>query len=429
MTDTLPPADRAAGSRARHAVDLAMPTLHGRPPSGWINDPNGLCRIDGTWHVYYQYNPNAPVHADVHWGHMTSPDLLNWSTEPVALAPRPGGADGGGVWSGCMTIDDGVPTAVYTGVDGEGVARALLARGDADARRFTRDEPPAAGMPDGPDITDLRDPYLFTFSGRRWVVQGAGRPGGVGSLLVYDAQDLRRWHEHGELLRSDHPNLPEDARADIWECPNLVQIDGHWVLLVSIWREVPGRSPLHHVSWILGDLLADAEGIPRFEPTSSGRLDSGTSYYAAQALAVDDRVLVWGWAWESDRGSDRIAEAPWQGVLTFPRELTVTDGRVRVRPATELKGLREAPASPELLPAAFEVVLTEPAPLQLLLDDAVVWGDDVPVSRVLIDASIIEVFTADGSAATVRAYPGPDSRWQIRSGADVETFILAAPTR
>ena len=55
------------------------PLLHIHPRSGWLNDPNGLCRIDGTYHVFFQHNPAAPVHADIHWGHVSSTDLLHWT--------------------------------------------------------------------------------------------------------------------------------------------------------------------------------------------------------------------------------------------------------------------------------------------------------------------------------------------------------------
>ena len=96
--------------------DPAFPALHIRPPRGWLNDPNGVCRIDGRYHVFLQYNPDAVVHGSICWGHASSPDLLRWTDHPVALRPRPGSLDAGGCWSGCVTDDDGVPTAVYTAV-------------------------------------------------------------------------------------------------------------------------------------------------------------------------------------------------------------------------------------------------------------------------------------------------------------------------
>lgn len=55
-----------------------------------------------TWHLYYQYNPNSTVAGNQHWGHSTSPDLLTWTNEPIALAPERAGE---GIFSGSAVID------------------------------------------------------------------------------------------------------------------------------------------------------------------------------------------------------------------------------------------------------------------------------------------------------------------------------------
>lgn len=407
------PATATASPTDRHDVDPAFPTLHGRPPTGWLNDPNGCSRLDGTWHVYYQHNPHAPVHGDIHWGHMSSTDLLHWRTEPIALAPRPDGPDAGGCWSGSLVDDGGVPTAVFTGIDADGRPSTVLARSDRAAVAFTRDEAPVAGLPRDPALTDVRDPFLFTVAGRRYAVQGAGAPGGVGQVLLYRCDELTDWSEIGTLLRSDHPVLDEDCRADIWECPSLVHVDGTWVLVVSIWRHVEGATSLNHVVWITGDLVPDGDGLA-FTPTASGRLDHGDAYYAPQALAVDGRVLIWGWSWETDHGSERLATAPWQGVLTYPRELTVAEGRVLMRPAPEVDGLRRGPADLDDLPAAFEVVADAGTTFGLTLDGVAVGPAD-GVVRALVDASLVELTLSDGASVTTRAYPTASSRWGVGS--------------
>ena len=30
--------------------------LHLMPPVGWLNDPNGLCQMDGVFHAFFQYH-------------------------------------------------------------------------------------------------------------------------------------------------------------------------------------------------------------------------------------------------------------------------------------------------------------------------------------------------------------------------------------
>ena len=58
---------------------------------GWNNDPNGLLYVDGTYHMYYQYNydqRNGQTYngwGNMSWGHATSTDLVHWTEQPVAI--------------------------------------------------------------------------------------------------------------------------------------------------------------------------------------------------------------------------------------------------------------------------------------------------------------------------------------------------------
>lgn len=51
------------------------------------------------------------------WGHVSSPDMVRWTHEPIALSPSVAGHDKAGCWSGNTTLDEsGVPTILYTAV-------------------------------------------------------------------------------------------------------------------------------------------------------------------------------------------------------------------------------------------------------------------------------------------------------------------------
>jgi beta-fructofuranosidase len=412
--------------------DPIFPALHIRPPRGWVNDPNGICLIDGTYHVFFQYNPNAPSHGNVHWGHASSTDLVRWRHHPPALVPRPGMIDSAGCWSGCVTDDNGVPTAIYT-ANPDDARRAVvaLARSDRSLITWEQEEAALVATPIRPDVDEVRDPFLFVHSGRRYAVQGAGQRNGHPQLLLWGCDDLTRWVELGTLLTDDDPVAANVAPANIWECPNLVRIDGQWVLLLSLWRWVNNTHLLIGVRYLLGDLVGDGDAL-RFQATSGGVVDDGPAFYAPQVLASRDRTLLWGWAWEIGRTPEQVVQAGWAGVLTFPRELFLNKGRLRQRPAAELIGLRstELAAQGPFAEHAFEVVTYGPTTLCLLdgtneLTVAIVRGSRDCAARILVDGSIVEVFH-EGSAHTTRAYPSPTSRWAIQAAAgDAVLYRLA----
>lgn len=419
-------------------VDRAFPTLHPRPRQGWLNDPNGICYRDGRWHVFFQHNPDSARHAAITWGHVSSPDLLRWEAEPVALRPQPGGPDALGCWSGVMADDDGVPTAVYSGVkDSSGHAQVTLARGSADLRTWSQDGEVAAGVPTDPLITDVRDPFLFTWHSTRYAVQGAGLADGRGALLLYDATNLSAWTYIGIWLTTEHP-AAVGAQANIWECPQLVEVDGRWVLIVSLWKRRDGEHHLSGVAHLIGSMHDDDAGRPVFEPATCAATDDGPDFYAPQAVPVGDRVMLWGWSWES-RPMKESDAAGWAGMLTFPRELGVVDDALVVRPARELVGYRrralDAGATTEL-PAVAEAVVSPRGAVRVVLQLVSPAGSREVYSvetgrgvRVLLDASIVEAYREGSTPVTLRAYPEPHEEWELTVSGDavVEAWELGSP--
>ena len=419
-----------------------FPHLHIRPRWGWLNDPNGLSKVDGTYHVFFQHNPYEPVHGHVHWGHVSSTDLLTWTEHPVALTPQPGSPDAAGCWSGCVTDDGGTPTAVFTAVpDHAWNAGVLLARGDHTLADWTPGSAYVVGPSTVAGIEEIRDPFVFHVAGHRSVVQGAGARRGRPQLMLWAADDLEHWVDLDPLLTEDDPVAAVVADANIWECPNLVRVpsDGpegeRWVLLVSLWRWVDEVHELAGVRYLVGDLQPAGAGL-RFVAESGGVLDDGPAYYAPQVLPDGDRVLIWGWAWEVARSENQVRDAGWAGVLTFPRELFVVDGALGARPAAELVGLRARSLTyvpgTALGAPAFEIRSVCEARLRLVDDGRELFALDVGGSAevpttVLVDGSIVELFRG-GATRTERAYPTTTSRWYLDADpAMVEAWVLAAP--
>lgn len=464
-------------SLTAQSTDPAAPRFRVRPPANWINDPNGPFRWRDRYHLFYQHNPAAPVHANVHWGHVSSADLVEWEHHPVALTPTPGGPDEAGCWSGCVVDDDGVPTAVYTGVDRRHVglgticlARAVVPQDETLTDWKPLPTPVVSGPPAGLDVVMFRDPFVFRSGGRRWALVGAGHADGTPSVLLYDCDDLADWRFAGVLLDGSDP-VAADAFGDEavgWECPQLYATQGgDWVLVLSLWDGDPSST-----GYLTGRLEPGGEGGLRFAPRTGGRLDHGRDFYAPAVLQEPGRALLWGWSWEA-REQGEVDRAGWAGVLTAPRVVDVhPDGALRVVPAPELELLRAAepfvtpPGRRAPLPEAYDLMVAacgrttvsllrsaSGAELTVTLDpdegtvtlDRGDWprtgaGGSAPIVvraparevRILVDGSLFELFVGDRATVTERVYRRPDDVPELvvsgDPGATVTGWEPAPPT-
>jgi len=321
--------DSMAALRARLGDRGSRPSYHFTAPANWLNDPNGLIRWDGRYHVFYQYNPAGPFHNTIHWGHATSEDLVHWDDEPVALSPSPDGPDRDGCWSGCAVDDDGTPTLLYTGGDGRTQLPCLATAADSGLGRWEKhgDNPVIEAPPDDVDVletehweAEFRDHCVWREDGRWHQLIGTGLEDRGGAALLYTSADLREWRYEGPLLVGE-----EATGGTVWECPELLDLGEKRLLHVSNYEDV---------IYFLGDVV---DG--RFEVDRRGTLDHG-DFYAPQSVVDGDRTVTFGWLPEA-RDVGAQWDAGWSGALSLPRIVTTgPDGGIRQRPAAEVRNLR-----------------------------------------------------------------------------------------
>ena len=87
--------------------------FHLEMPFGLINDPNGLCRYEGEYHVFFQWNPLGCVHKNKCWAHVRTRDFVQYTLPELSLWPDDV-HDKDGCYSGCAAEEDGRLRVLYT---------------------------------------------------------------------------------------------------------------------------------------------------------------------------------------------------------------------------------------------------------------------------------------------------------------------------
>ena len=310
--------------------DIHRPRYHFLPAANWMNDPNGVIHWDGRYHLFFQYNPDGAYHANMHWGHAVSDDLVHWRELPVAIAPTPNSPDRGGVFSGCLVNDNGTPIAIYTGVNETyDVHVQCLAAGSPDLMTWEKfggnpvigDVPAELGQ-----TRDFRDPFVWRGDDCWYMILASHIVGVGGAVLLYRSRDLRGWQYRHPLYVGDKARNGRN-----FECPNFFPLGEKWVLIVSSQLDHAPSTTLYFVGRFENE---------RFIPEYEGVYDAGYSY--ASLCHEDDagRRLIYSWIREG-RGKDLQLQAGWTGVQAIPRVLSLdAENRLISAPVPEFEALR-----------------------------------------------------------------------------------------
>lgn len=331
--------------------DYWRPQYHIVSPSGWINDPNGFCYYGGKYHLFYQYHPYSPQWGPMHWGHVTSRDLVNWQTEKIALAPTDE-YDKDGCFSGSAIEKDGKMYVVYTGhvdldksLGGNDRIESQCLAVSEDGIHFTKyaQNPVVKRLPEniGTLTEHFRDPKVWEHDGVYYMVVGAQTEDETGEVVVYKSTDLYKWEFVNVMAKSEKgENL-----GFMWECPNFAELnDGQEALILSPQGMQPEANRylnLHQSGYFLGKMDYETGVFDR--QTGFEMLDYGHDFYAPQIMQdkKNGRVLMIAWLdmWESRLPEQ---EKGWAGMMSVPRVIEVKDGMIYSTPAPELEKLRKS---------------------------------------------------------------------------------------
>lgn len=222
---------------------MFRPSFHFTPEEHWMNDPNGMFYLDGTYHLYYQYYPEGNVWGPMHWGHATTKDLINWEHQDIALKPD----EKGYIFSGSAVVDlentsgfgnDSIPPviAMFTYHDPEGEkagdidyqSQAIAYSNDSGYTWTKYQDNPV--IPN-PGLKDFRDPKMLrdTINDQWLMVLSAND-----RSFFYASENLKDWKKISEF------GLNTGAHNGVWECPDFfpMKVEGSdeikWVLIQSL---------------------------------------------------------------------------------------------------------------------------------------------------------------------------------------------------
>lgn len=292
------------------------PALHFTVGRGWINDPHGVTFRDGQYHAFYQYVPGQTVWGpNCHWGHAAGPDLLSLRELSVAIAPGDGDD---GIWTGCLVTDDHDNTRIFytsTTTPDFGIGRIRVATPDDDDWRGWSKGEFVVEAPVDLDLIAYRDPFVVQ-EGASWrmFVGGALRVG-TAAALSYLSDDLEHWTYSGVALQRSTTETEPVWMGALWECPQILSIDGRAVMVSSVWD----NDVLHYAGYAVGSY---SDG--RFVADNWGRLTFGDSYYAPSLFTdADGRPCLLFWM----RGiTDE--NAGWASAHSIPYLLTRDNDRL-----------------------------------------------------------------------------------------------------
>ena len=319
---------------------------HIMPESGWLNDPNGLCQFQGTYHIYYQYSPFDVEGKTKLWGHMTTRDLLQFKQEEPVLFPD-SRVDERGVYSGSAFIQKDTIHYFYTGnvklfdqtydYINKGREQNTIHVESKDGIHFSDKELLMSNKEYPSDMScHVRDPKIYQKKDTYYMVLGARDLSSKGCVLIYESKDLKQWNYKMRIQS-------KEAFGYMWECPDLFDLNDKQFLITcpqGVAQEGYRFENVHQCGYF--PLSIDFE-TETYELKEFHELDYGFDFYAPQSFVDEQgRRIMIGWMGLPDIDyTNPTTQRGWQHALTIPRVLNEKNGILYQTPIEELNQLRK----------------------------------------------------------------------------------------
>lgn len=328
-------------------MNYEMPKFHLTGPKGWLNDPNGLCRLNNMHHIFFQYSPGEPLGGLKCWGHYETEDFIHYRFTGEFLKPDRE-EDRDGVYSGSAYVENDQMYLFYTGnVKKEGDYDYIYSGREGNTLLVTSKDGRSASKKecllknvDYPEILSnhVRDPKVFKEKGIYYMVLGGRTRSDQGCVLLYTSKDLRKWTFSHLIQKEDFGYM--------WECPDIFSLEGETYLSVSPQGLLPEDYRFQNV--YQSGYFKTSEKALQTDPELSEftEWDYGFDFYAPQTYEDEKgRRLLIGWMGvpDAEYAPDPTVCDGWQHMLTMPRELKTDPltGKILQTPAEELKKLRK----------------------------------------------------------------------------------------
>ena len=311
------------------------PHFHIAPPTGLMNDPNGLIFDGEKYHLFYQWFPFDAIHGMKHWKHLITKDFQHYQSAddliPCELFESHGCYSGG-----ALKVGDKL-AMFYTGNtrrprDNQRVPYQNLAIFDLDGKLLSK-RPLIENAPAG-YTEHVRDPKpYFTENGKIRFICGAQRENLTGTAIIFEMDDLE---DTPRLLGELYLPAFDNTNVFMWECPDLLKLGDKDVFIWSPQgkdREAHQFQNNYHATYAVGKLTELT-----FEADYIDELDQGFDFYAPQTFAGLDnktQAVLFGWVGLPDLTypTDKFK---WHSALTLPRELHLEGAKIYQRPIAKI---------------------------------------------------------------------------------------------